>query len=48
MEGTELYREESMTFDDNYFSAAARQLAGPIPLSDLPMAANGMERVARR
>ncbi len=41
-----IFREKSMAFESNYFLAAARQLAGPIPLSDLPMAARGMSKVA--
>ena len=30
------FRQQSLQFDDGYFSSALRQLSGPIPLSELP------------
>ncbi len=42
-----IFREKSMAFDGDYFSAAARQLAGPIPVFDLLIAMRGMERVGK-
>ncbi len=33
-----VFREEAQIFHGNYFSAAARQLAGPVALQDLPWA----------